>query len=123
MLGTAVLTVLERKRHKALARARDALSKSDFVSRMVEAGVRENTAIFIWEEALRYYFEPLKPDPADHWVGTMRIDPEDLEDVTRKFWKREGWVEPTRKDPVIIPTDPTLLEYAQWLDQQRQLQK
>lgn len=104
-----------------MAAERPNLSESKFVSEMVAEGVRADTAKFVWDEAARYYFEPLKPDPSDRWKGTMRIDPEDLEDITAKFWKREDLVEPTRTDPIGVPSDPTLLDYALWLDRQRQL--
>jgi hypothetical protein len=106
-----------------MAAESSALSESEFISQMAAAGVRAETARFVWDEAVFYYYEPLKPDPNDRWEGTMRIDPEDLEDVTARFWKQQGWAEPTRKDPVVLPGDPTLLEFASWLDRQRQLQE
>jgi hypothetical protein len=106
-----------------MAAERGPLSEAEFISRMIAAGVREETAKFVLREASRYYFEPLKPDPDDRWEGTMRIDPEDLEDVTAKYWREQGWAEPTRKDPVMIPSDPTLLEFGQWLELQRQFQE
>jgi hypothetical protein len=102
---------------------RGVLSESEFLSRMTAIGVRTDTAKFVWDEAVDYYFEPLKPDPNDRWDSIMRIDPEDLEDTTAKFWKQQGWQEPTPDDPVVLPRDPTLLEYAVWLDRQRQLQE
>jgi hypothetical protein len=116
-----ILTALDRRRHRRMAAERGVLTESDFISRLVASGIREDTAKFVWDEAAVYYFEPLKPDPGDRWEGLMKIDPEDLEDVTAKFWKQQGWAEPSPKDPVILPSDPTLLEYAQWLDAQRQL--
>jgi hypothetical protein len=106
-----------------MAANRAALTKADFISNLVAAGVQEQTASFVWDAAIYYYSEPLRPDPSDRWEGTMRIDPEDLEDVTANFWKQRGWVEPSPKNPVVLPDDPTLLEFAQWLDRQRLLQQ
>jgi hypothetical protein len=102
-----------------MAAERVGLSESDFISLLVAAGVRTDSAEFVRNEAAGYYFQPLKPDPNDNWEGTMRFDPEDLEDITAKFWKQQGWVEPSCKDPVVLPSDPTLLQYALWLDEQR----
>ena len=114
---------MEKRRQKRLAAERNPLSEAEFVSRMVEMGVAPETAEFVLDVAGPYYFEPLKPDPQDRWEGTMRIDPEDLEDITAKYWKQQQrWPEPSRKDPAMIPSDPSLLEYALWLDRQRQLQ-
>ena len=90
---------------------------------MVAAGVWNDTAKFVWQEARDYYFEPLQPDPLDRWEGMLRIDPDDLEDVTARFWKLQGWAEPSPSDPVVLPADPTLLEYAVWLDSQRPRQE
>jgi hypothetical protein len=90
---------------------------------MVAAGVRDETAKFVWQEAVFYYSKPLQPDPADRWQGMMRIDPEDLEDITARFWKQQGWAEPSPSNPAVLPADPMLLEYALWLDTHRQLQK
>ena len=70
-----------------------------------------------------FYLEPLQPDPGDRWESAMNVDPEDLEDITAKFWKQQGWEEPELDEPVILPRDPSLLEFAQWLDRQRQLQQ
>ena len=106
-----------------MAAQRNPLSESEFISQMIVTGVRQETAKFVWDEAAAYYIEPLRPDPSDHWEATMRIDPGDLEDVTARFWQQQGWEEPSRKDPVILPNDPTLQGYALWLDQQRQVQK
>jgi hypothetical protein len=106
-----------------MAAERGALSKPEFVSQMVAAGVRAGTATFVWDEAEYFYREPLKPDPSDRWEGTMNVDPEDLEDIAAKFWKQQGWEEPTPEEPVILPSDPSLLEFAQWLDRQRQVQQ
>jgi hypothetical protein len=119
VVGIFVITAFERRRHRGLAAERASLSESEFTSELVAAGVAEETARFVWNESVRYYFEPLKPDPNDYWESTMRIDPEDLDDITARFWKLQGWMEPSRKDPVMIPSDPTLLQYAQWLDRQR----
>jgi hypothetical protein len=123
IVGTLVLTAFERCRHKRMAADRTALTEAEFISQMAAKGVRADTAKFVWNEAVYYYIEPLKPDPKDRWQGTMRIDSEDLEDVTAKFWKQQAWVEPPREAPVIVPEDPTLFEYAAWLDGQRQLQE
>ena len=105
-----------------MAAERTPLSEAEFIARMVGAGVQAETAKFVRDEAANYYFEPLTPDPNDRWEGTMRIDPDDLEDVTAKFWKQQGWMKPTPKNPVVLPGDSSLLEYALWLDGQRQLQ-
>jgi len=118
-----VLTAFERRRHKRLAAERRALSQTEFIYQMSAEGVLAETAKFVWREVVSYYFEPLKPDPGDHWETTMRIDPEDLEDITAKFWKQQGWIEPDRANPVVLPCDPTLLQYAMWLDEQRQRQQ
>ena len=104
-----------------MAAGRVTLSTYEFMSRMADAGLRNDTASFVWNEVVSYYFEPLKPDPSDRWEGTMRIDPEDLEDITAKFWKLNRWIEPSCDDPVMLPNDPSLVEYARWLDSQRQL--
>ena len=104
-----------------MATKRPALTKAEFISKLVAAGVREETANFVWDEAVYHYTEPLKPDPSDFWEGTMRIDPEDLEDITAKFWNEHGWVEPSPQNPVVLPANPSLLEFAKWLDLQRKL--
>ena len=106
-----------------MATDRDPLSEDEFISQMVAAGVRVETAKFVWHEVVLYYSKPLQPDPADRWERTMRIDPEDLEDITARFWKQQGWAEPSPSDPVVLPPDPMLLEFALWLDSQRQLQQ
>jgi hypothetical protein len=118
-----ILMALDRHRQKQMAAEREALSEFEFISRVAVTGVRADTAKFVWDEAVSYYYDPLKPDPNDRWEATMRIDPADLEDITSKFWKQQGWREPNPKDPIVLPSDPTLLEYALWLDQQRQLQE
>jgi hypothetical protein len=118
--GTLILVAFERQRHKDLAKGRRALSKYEFISRMAASGVRNDTASFVWTEVTRYYFDPLKPDPSDHWESTIHVDPGDLEEITAKFWKLHRWIEPPRDDPVILSNDPSLLEYGRWLDNQRQ---
>jgi hypothetical protein len=119
VVGTFVFTALERRRHRKMAVGREALTEDTFISQMAAAGVANKTAKFVWDEAIYFYFEPLRPDPSDRWEQTMQIDPEDLEDTTALFWKQQGWKEPTPTDPVILPKDPSLLEYALWLDRQR----
>jgi hypothetical protein len=104
-----------------MAAEREALSESEFVAQMEAAGVRGDTADFIWTNAVHYYSEPLKPDPNDRWETTMRIDEEELEDIAGNFWHEQGWPEPSPKEPVALPSDPTLLEFALWLDEQRRL--
>ena len=99
-----------------MAAERVPLSESEFISQLVADGVHADTAKFVWVEASYYYFEALTPYPDDRWEGTIHVDSEDLEDITAKFWKQQGWIEPSPKDPVILPSNPTLLEFGQWLD-------
>jgi hypothetical protein len=88
---------------------------------MTSSGVSSDIAKFVLTEASFYYFAPLNPEPEDRWESTMRIDPDDLGDITEKFWKQQGWEDPSAEDPVQLPNDPTLLEYALWLEDRRRL--
>ena len=106
-----------------MAANRVALDEDAFAEALALSGVDDDIARFVWSESRPYYVDPLRPEPADRWEATMRIDPEDLEDITAKFWKSQPWPEPTRKSPVMIPQDPSLSEYAQWLQSQRSLHK
>jgi hypothetical protein len=106
-----------------MAAHRVAFDEDAFVGALVAMGVDDDIAGFVWSEMAPYYSEPLKPDPNDRWESTMRIDPGDLEDMTARFWKSQPWPKPTRKNPVMIPQDPSLSEYAQWLQGQRSLHK
>jgi hypothetical protein len=111
--------IRERRRHLAMASSRNAVTGDQFVAELRRAGIDEDIGRFIYAEMGSYYFEPLRPDPSDRWFGTLRIDAEDLEDLTAKFWKTQGWPPPPRKNPVVVPEDPTLLEYGRWLQSQR----
>jgi hypothetical protein len=102
-----------------MACERGSVREPEFISKMAAEGARSETAKFVRDEAIPYYFAPLTPDPSDRWESTLRADPWDLEDITAKFWEQQGWAEPPTKDPVTVPSDPTLLQYALWLDRQR----
>ena len=106
-----------------MAATRTTLSKTDFVQHLVVEGVSPDIAEFVWKEASFYYFEPLQPDPGDRWETTLRIDPIDLEEITEKFWKSQAWQLPSHTNPISVPADPSLSEYAAWLEVQRSLHK
>ena len=118
---TLIATLWERRRHGRLSRGRSSIGEDEFLGRMTAAGVSWDIAKFVLSEASFYYFTPLKPDPADRWESTMRIDPEELGDITEKFWKQQCWDDPSPEDPIPLPNDPSLLEYARWLEDQRRL--
>jgi hypothetical protein len=102
-----------------MAAGRAALEETGFVARLADCGVDEGIARSVWTKSIFYYFQPLKPDPNDRWVSTMAIDPEDLEGNMRESWESQSWREPKRKNSVLIPGDPRLIEYARWLQSQR----
>ena len=115
---TLIATFWERRRHRRIAQRRAAVSKSEFQDRLQLAGVSSEVAEFVWSEVQPYYFKPLTPDPSDRWESTMRIDPQDLRDISERFWRKQDWEDPTLDNPARLPRDPSLLEYALWLESQ-----
>ena len=102
-----------------MARKRHSITETQFTDELIAAGASPQVAAFVWSEVQPYYFKPLTPAPNDRWESTMRIDPEDLSDITEKYWKEQSWEQPATENPVQLPADPSLLEYALWLDDQR----
>jgi len=89
----------------------------------MQASVSESTATAVYDLAVFYYPEGLIPYAEDRWTGTLHIDPEDLEDFAAEWWERNNWPKPSPADPVVLPTDPSLVELARWLDSTKALQQ
>ena len=84
----------------------------EFASQLVEVGIQEDVASFVWDEFQPYYFAPLTPYPTDRPLGEFRIDGDDLSDMVPKFEKQFGrrW-----RGKWVGPDDPTLAEFARAL--------
>ncbi|MGN6271257.1 MAG: hypothetical protein ACTHM0_15340 [Sphingomonas sp.] len=105
-----VLTLRERRRQIAIARTRPALDEGAFCSRMEDMGVSNALAQFVWREIQPYYFRPLTPWPSDRIYGDLRIDPDDISDITVRY--EEEFSVQLMENPIDCPPDPTL---AQWM--------
>jgi len=85
------------------------LNDTEFVAALVEAGIEEPVARFVWEKFEPYYFEPLTPYPSDRPVSDFKIDGDDLSDFVMDFEHEFGrrWL-----GRWAGAEDPTLLEFA-----------
>lgn len=110
VLLMVLMTLRERSRQIALARTREPLDEVAFCGKMESAGVPAALAHFIWREIQPYYFRPLTPWPTDRIYHDLRIDPDDISDITMRYEK--AFSTKLMKNPVDCPSDPTL---AQWM--------
>jgi hypothetical protein len=105
-----LLTLREWRRQITLARTRLPLDETAFCGQMGRDGVPNPLAHFIWREMQPYYFRPLTPSPSDRIYGDLRIDPDDISDITMRY-EKEFSVK-LIANPIECPSDPTL---AQWM--------
>lgn len=106
----------ESRRQSRLARSRPPIEPDEFIARLARGGVSEPTAAFVLESFAPYYQSRLTPEPDDHVTSTMRIDPEDMEDIAAAYWERFDIPPPSSADPVLLPDDPSLVAFGLWLD-------
>ncbi|HEY0626005.1 MAG TPA: hypothetical protein VGD10_04655 [Allosphingosinicella sp.] len=99
------------------------MSRSEFIQAMSSAGVSQDTAEFLHDEIVSYYFPPLTPQPNDRLASEMRIDPEDVEDLALSYCEKLSVPEPSAEHPAVLPQDPSLEELGVWLDQFRAKQR
>jgi hypothetical protein len=108
--------ILQQRHIKKRASERMPMSKEDFVAELEGLGVSSAAATEVWDFAAFYYPSALTPYPHDRATSDLRIDPEDLEDAAAEWWTKKGWKQPTLDDPVVLPADPSLADFARWLD-------
>jgi hypothetical protein len=107
---------LDRRRFRRLARGRSVTTWEEFEHELMEAGVSGSTACFIVDQLKSYYIGGLTPYPTDRVYSTLRIDPGDIEDVIEDYWRFRAWELPPLSDPQLCPDDPSLVEFALWLE-------
>jgi hypothetical protein len=83
---------------------------------LMDAGAGSETAEFICSEFRTYYTAGLTPYPEDRVFSTLRIDPGDIEDAVQEYWKLREWELPSLTEPKLVPSDPTLVELALWIE-------
>jgi hypothetical protein len=104
--------ILEKGRQQKLAQTRPPLDSGEFTRRLIESGIQQRVAQFVWDEFQPYYFAPLTPYPDDRPISEFKIDSDDLSDIVASFEKRfdRRW-----NGKWIGSDDPTLTEFASGL--------
>ncbi|MEO6360893.1 MAG: hypothetical protein ABIO43_10015 [Sphingomicrobium sp.] len=115
-LGVWIGTILDRRRFSRIAEGRPPTNWDQLVSDLIAAGASLDTATYLTEEIKPYYVRKLTPYCDDRLFSTLQIDPEDIEDLVAEYWRLRGWLLPSATEPQLIPADPSLVEFALWLE-------
>jgi hypothetical protein len=107
-----IAVIRDRRCLRRLADTRPPLSDDQFIGQLVANGIEHAVARFVWDEFQPYYYAPLTPYPNDRPISGMRIDPDDLSDIEKRFEKhfKRRW-----GGKWIGSHDPTLIEFAHGL--------
>jgi hypothetical protein len=119
--GLAIWGTWQAKRHAAqLAAKRIGLHPSRLIDILIEQGVEEQIAEFVWEMVGPYYGDgDIAPHPDDDLTLDANIDPEDVEDMVAEFFRRYELPQPTAQNPETIPAPLTILGLAIYLSRRR----
>lgn len=108
VIWTVIANLRERRRQRELAAARIPLTKDEFANLLVNSGIEEPLAAFLWDELKPYYSAPLTPYPSDRIYGDMKIDPDDTSDIAVRYEKHfDVWL---GEVPIDCVADPTIAE-------------
>jgi hypothetical protein len=114
--GVLLWAILDRRTIRRWAKSRPPTTWDELKAELLRTGVSTQTANFVSEEFAPYYRYGLTPYPEDQVFSTLRIDPGDVEDTVERYWTLRGWDLPSPVEPKLVPADPTLLEFAIWLE-------
>ena len=109
-------SVQSKRRFKRLAAQREGVHPSILIDRLIQAGVRESVAEFIWEALSSYYGDgDVLPHPDDDLIRDSGIDPDDIEHIVADFFSDNGLSEPTARNPENIPPDMSICAFGHYL--------
>ena len=114
--GLVLWALLDRLTIRRWAKNRAPTTWDQLKIEIVGAGASEQTAEFLQKEFAPYYRYGLTPYPEDQLFSTLNIDPGDVEDAVESYWKLRGWNQPSPTEPKLVPSDPSLADFALWLE-------
>jgi hypothetical protein len=114
--GLLLWAMLDRRTIRRWAKSRPPTTWDQLKAELLRAGASAQTADFVCKEFAPHYRYGLTPYPEDQLFSTLGTDPGDVEDAVEQYWKIRGWELPSPTEPKLVPGDPTLLEFALWLE-------
>ena len=108
-----------RGKHRRLSRRRPNLDAPEFV-RALPPGCDPIIGTWVYRQLDVYLPDYLKPHPTDRLFTDLAVDPDDYSDMGREHFARWSLPMPSRRDPEVLPDDPTVAAFIRYLTRRTQ---